>query len=53
VPFNPYFLGCAFLIIVGLLMLVTQRYLWSLPFFGGAATLYFMGMGSQSGGDGL
>lgn len=48
--FNPYFVGSAFLVIIGVLMLVTARYLWSLPFFGGAIAMYFLAKSDETEG---
>ena len=49
---NPYFIAAAFFVFVAVFMLVTGRYVWSLPFAGGALALYFMGMSNESeGGD--
>ncbi|MBV1917656.1 MAG: hypothetical protein KUG65_06300 [Sphingomonadaceae bacterium] len=52
--FNLYFLASAFMVIIGLIMIISARYLWSLPFFGGALALYFVGKGQaydEGGGD--
>ncbi|MEZ5743879.1 MAG: hypothetical protein R3D89_09165 [Sphingomonadaceae bacterium] len=49
--YNIYFIACALMIIIGALMLVTGRYLWSLPFFGGAAACFFIGMSQEHADD--
>lgn len=50
---NPYFIGAAFLVIIGVLLLFTQKMLWALPFGGGALVLYFLGMSrDMDDGDG-
>lgn len=50
---NPYFIGTAFLLIIGALLLFTNKMLWALPFGGGALVLYFLGMSrDMDDGDG-
>lgn len=48
---NPYLIAAAFMVFVAVAMIVISKYLWSLVFFGGALTLYFLGAGTVSGGD--
>lgn len=51
--FNPYFLGSAFLVIIGAILLFTHKMLWALPFGGGALVLFFLGMSrDMDDGDG-
>jgi len=47
-----YTLASLAFVIIGIVMLFTGRYLWSMPFFGGALSLYFMGMSNDSGPSG-
>jgi len=50
---NPYYIGAAFLVFVAVAMIVFAKYLWSLPFFGGALAMYFLGASKDAdGGDG-
>ena len=53
--FSPYYLGAAFMVVIGVFMAITGRYMWALPFFGGALVLFFLGKGqdmdSSGGGD--
>ena len=51
--FNPYFLGVAGMLVVGGIFLLTAKWLWALPFGGGALVLYFLGMSrDMDDGDG-
>jgi len=42
--FSPYYLGCAFMVIIAGLTALSGRFLWALPFVGAAFVLYFIGM---------
>jgi len=49
---NVYYLAGAVLVVVGIAMLATGRYVWSLPMFGAALALYFISRSLDSGANG-
>ena len=44
---NPYFIAAPFLVIMGMLLLFTDKMLWGLVFFGVAAATFFVGLSRQ------
>ena len=48
---NPYFIAAPFLLIMAILFLLSGRTYWSLPFFGAAVAVFFLGLSREHEGD--